>query len=134
MKNIFFGCKSLRYIPSISKWNTSNVSDMSFMFTGAITPDLLNNLSNYGVISDINEIVENYLSNTSDLYLQQNIDKYIKNLNTIFSECSSLISLPDISKWKTSKVKNMSNMFSLCSKLDSLPDISKWNLPNLENI
>ena len=62
MKNIFFGCKSLRFIPNISKWDTHNVSDMSFMFTGAITPDLLNNLNDYGILSNINEIIFNSLS------------------------------------------------------------------------
>ena len=62
MKNLFFGCKSLPFMPIISKWNTDNVSEMSFMFSGAITPDLLNNLIDYNVISNINNIIDNYLS------------------------------------------------------------------------
>ena len=32
MSAMFFGCKSLSSLPDISKWNTSNVTDMSFMF------------------------------------------------------------------------------------------------------
>ena len=46
----------------------------------------------------------------------------------MFSYCSSLSSLPDISKWNTSKVNNMNDMFRYCSSLSSLPDISKWNI------
>ena len=45
----------------------------------------------------------------------------------LFSGCSSLISLPDISKWNTNKVTHMTEMFCGCSSLISLPDISKLN-------
>ena len=43
---------------------------------------------------------------------------------------SSLLLLPNLSKWNT-KVKNMSHMFDSCTKLSSLPDISKWNTENV---
>ena len=56
----------------------------------------------------------------------------ITNMNRMFYNCSSLKSLPDISKWNTSNVTNMSEMFSGCSSLISLPDISKWNTQKLE--
>ena len=48
-------------------------------------------------------------------------------MSEIFEECSSLSSLPDISKWNTNNVIDMSWMFNDCSSLSSLPDISKWN-------
>ena len=34
------------------------------------------------------------------------------NMIHMFSECSSLLSLPDISKWNTNNVTNMSRMLS----------------------
>ena len=46
----------------------------------------------------------------------------------MFSECKSLISIPDISIWETSQVIKMVNMFAECYSLISLPDISKWKL------
>jgi len=52
----------------------------------------------------------------------------------MFSESSSLLSLPDISKWNINKVKNMSYMFYGCSSLTSLPDISKWNTNHAINM
>ena len=55
-------------------------------------------------------------------------------MNSLFSECSSLISVPDISKWNTNNVNDMSNMFNRCSSLKSLPDISKWNTNNVNDI
>ena len=47
-------------------------------------------------------------------------------MNSMFSECSSLIILPDITKWDTSKVINISNLFSFCSSLVYFPNIDEW--------
>jgi len=55
----------------------------------------------------------------------------VTDMNNMFSGCSSLISLPDISNWDTSKVTDMNQMFSGCSSLISLPDISKWDISNV---
>ena len=52
----------------------------------------------------------------------------------MFYECSSLSSLPDISKWNTNNVTDMSYIFFWCSSLSSLPDISKWNTNNYTNM
>ena len=58
----------------------------------------------------------------------------ITNMSYMFYKCSSLSSLPDISKWNTSNVNNMSYMFYECSSLSSIPDISKWNTSNVNNM
>ena len=58
----------------------------------------------------------------------------ITNMEDMFHDCESLVSLPDISKWNTSNVTNMKEMFSCCKSLKSLPDISKWNTSNVTNI
>ena len=52
----------------------------------------------------------------------------------MFNECSSLSSLPDISKWNIKNIKDISYMFRECFSLESLPDISKWETNNIENI
>ena len=53
------------------------------------------------------------------------------NMSDMLKGCTSLLSLPDISKWETINVTNMSNMFKGCTSLLSLPDISKWNTINV---
>ena len=58
----------------------------------------------------------------------------ITDMKDMFRGCSSLICLPDISNWNTSKVTNMSEMFSYCQSLVSLPDISNWNTSNVTNM
>ena len=50
----------------------------------------------------------------------------------MFLDCSSLISLPDISKWNVENVKNIRLMFSSCSSLIFLPDLSKWNITKIK--
>ncbi len=45
-------------------------------------------------------------------------------MSYMFSGCSSLKFLPDVSKWDTHNVKNMSKMFNGYNSLISLPDIS----------
>ena len=55
----------------------------------------------------------------------------VTNMSSMFDRCSSLLSLPDISKWNTNNVIDMNCMFSGCLSLSSLPDISKWNISNV---
>ena len=58
----------------------------------------------------------------------------VSNLEHLFSNCNSLSSLPDISKWNTNNVINMPYIFNDCNSLSSLPDISKWNIKNITNM
>ena len=52
-------------------------------------------------------------------------------MSYMFSNCKTLESLPDISKWDTKNVTNMSYIISNCNSLESLPDISKRNTKNV---
>jgi surface protein len=61
------------------------------------------------------------------------INKVI-NLSYMFFDCTSLISISDISTWDTSNVKDISVMFVGCKSLTSLPDISKWNTSNVKDM
>ena len=45
-------------------------------------------------------------------------------MSYMFHGCTSLSSLPDISKWDTKNVTNMSYMFYWCSSLPSLLTLS----------
>ena len=54
-------------------------------------------------------------------------------MNYLLNRCSSLSSIPDISKWNTNNVTDMSYLFNGCSSLSSLPDISKWNINHITN-
>ena len=58
----------------------------------------------------------------------------IINMSNMFSNCTLLSSLLDISKWNTRNVEDMSNMFFHCTSLLSLPAISKWNTSNVKDM
>ena len=77
-------------------------------------------------------------SRCSSLLYLPDISKFntfnINNMIDMFYGCSSLLFLPDISQWNTSKVENMAEMFDGCSSLLFLPDISKWNTSNVTRL
>ena len=84
--------------------------------------------------SDINSLFESLstISIKDDAY---DLKKHIcTNMRGTFYGCSSLLSLPDISKWNIDKANDMSEMFYGCSSLISLPDISNWNTENIEDM
>ena len=58
----------------------------------------------------------------------------VSDISYMFNYCTSLKSLPDISNWDTKSVIYMNCLFQNCSSLESLPDISKWNTQNVQNI
>ena len=76
--------------------------------------------------------VEKYNNNHLKIKLKE--IENITNMSYMFNECTSLLSLPDISKWDTNNITNMSSIFNECSSLSSLPDISKWNTNNVTDI
>jgi len=106
------------------------------------------NSSIYNGINDLNYFKENILTNVTDMHYMfigcsslislPDISKWdIKNVTIMygmFRECSSLISLPDISKWDTKNVTDMNHMFKECSSLISLPDLSKWDTKNVTDM
>ena len=85
--------------------------------------------------SKISEDMKNFIniSNSSFQFWKNNINIKIfenKSFYKMFYNCSSLITLPDLSKWNTDKVFKMDGMFYNCNKIYSLPDISRWNTEN----
>ena len=93
ISNIFAGCSSLKYLPDISKWNTTNVFYMSDLFNGCSSLISLPDISGW------------------------NVDNVLY-MNNLFYECSSLISLPDISKWNLFNSCDKDNLISFLDYLD----------------
>ena len=76
--------------------------------------------------------ITNFNNNILEIKLK-GIDN-VTDMSYMFYRCSSLSSLPDISKWNTNNVTNMCYMFNYCSSLSLLPDISKWNTNNITDM
>ena len=105
MEYMFRNCLSLTSL-NLSSFNTSNVTNMSWMFCGCSSLTSID-LKNF---------------NTSNVTI----------MNRMFSDCSSLASL-DLNGFNTSKLTNMSFMFYYCSSLTSL-DLSVFNTSNVTNM
>ena len=92
---MFYECNSLISLPDLSKWNTSNVNYMNFMFSGCNSLISLPDLSKW---------------NTSN----------VNDMSEMFCGCNSLISLPDLSNWNTSNITDMNSMFFKLYKITYL--------------
>ena len=95
MNNMFYDCNSLTTL-DVSKWDTSNVTDMTHVF--------------YECKALTNLDVSNW--NTSN----------VTNMGFMFSGCNSLTTL-DVSNWNTSKVTNMNGMFWNCNALTTIKGV-----------
>ena len=93
-------------------------------FCKIIYEDIEYELDDY--FTPLNYKNKNYDKDTLEIKLRG--IRYITDMSYMFNGCSSLQSLPDISKWNTSNITNMSYMSNGCSSLKTRPDISKWKL------
>lgn len=101
----FYGLRHLTTITGIDRLNTSEVTDMSFMFAGCTS------LTNLDVSQwDTHNVTKMWMT---------------------FSQCSKLKTL-DVSRWDTRNVTNMGMMFFDCASLTAL-DISGWDMKNVSD-
>ena len=65
-----------------------------------------------------------YINNNNDDKLNIKLKgiNNVTDMSSMFSGCSSLSSLPDISKWNTDNVTNMSYMFDFCNSSFIIPN------------
>ncbi|WP_434325680.1 BspA family leucine-rich repeat surface protein [Mycoplasma leachii] len=106
--------KTILFNQDISNWNTSNVDDMSFMFEDS---------------NSFNQDISNWdISNVKNMnYMFANAKNFNQEISTkkIGDEPNQYIG------WNTSFVKNMNEMFSGATSFNQ--DISNWNVLNIEN-
>ena len=137
----FAGFNNLININYNNNFNTSKVTNMSYMFLPAesgdwssevvlttnnndVKPTLLNKINN----SDVELMAAaglSYYSSLENLDLSGFNTSNVTNMEYMFRNCSSLTSI-ELKNFNTSKVTNMSYMFYECSSLINL-DLSGFN-------
>ena len=144
----FAGFNSLVNINYNNNFNTSKVTNMSYMFLPAesgdwdsvvvlttnnndVKPTLLNKTNNSDVELMFAPILS-YYSSLENLDLSSFNTSKVTDMDSMFSSCKSITSL-DLSSFDTSKVTNMGDMFYKCSSLTSL-DLSSFNTSNVTNM
>ena len=128
-----FNFSDFLFSEDISKWDTQNITDMSFLFSDCSTLESIPDISNWDTSNVIN--ISEIFYNCNSLQSLPDISKWdtsnIKYMRNIFRNCKSLISLPDISKWNMTNCYNICSLFQGCSSLKEIPDISKWDISNI---
>ena len=109
----------------ISKWNVSNVKDMSYMFFGCKSFD--GDLSSWDVsnVETMEYMFTNCKNFTGKGLENWNVSNVI-NMESMFMGCENFDG--DLSKWDVSKAEYLEFMFYKCEKFDC--DLSSWNIDN----
>ena len=116
----------------LSSFNTSNVTDMKYMFDACL--NLINlNLENFNT-SNVTDMSGMFCECRAlvNLNLSSFNTTNVTNMVNMFSACTSLISL-NLSSFNTSNVIEMNGMFRACCSLTSL-DLSNFNTKNVTNM
>ena len=119
---------SIEYIDFGDVFNTSNVTNMTYMFAGCNSLTRLD-LSNFNTenVTNMSYMFEN-CSSLTRLDLSNFNTENVTNMSWMFYHCSSLTSL-DLSNFNTENVTSMSVMFGGCSNLSVL-NLSSFNTSN----
>ena len=124
--NWFNNMQKLESITDLNYLNTSEVTNMGWMFSNCETLWSLD-LSSFNT-SKVTEIrgMFNNCSNLSNLDLSSFNTSNVTELDYMFHGCSRLTKL-DLSSFNTSKVTNMNRMFYGCSKLRTIYAGAGWS-------
>ncbi len=116
----------------LSSFDTSKVTNMSSMFARCVSLTNLN-LGGFDTsnVTDMSSMFAMCNSLTS-LNLGGFDTSNVTNMNNMFGSCPNLISL-DLSSFNTSNVTDMSSMFYYCGSLTSL-NLSSFNTSNVTNM
>jgi surface protein len=111
----------------ISKWNVSNVRNMSFMFSIRY---LNEDISKWDVSNVTNMSFMFYATYKFNGDLSEWNVSNVTNMEKMFEDAKSFNG--DVSKWNVSNVKNMGNMFSYAKSFNG--DLSAWNVSNVTDM
>lgn len=110
MSFMFYDMERILNFYGLSSWNTSKVSNMSYMFASTL--------------------VRRYDTQGADLYpefLKSWNTSNVKDMSGMFQGCNGLQNLNFLSKWDTQNVTDMNQMFYWCRSLLSIDGVKDWN-------
>ena len=128
----FQGYKNLKSIKGLKYLDTSETSNMAFMFEGC---ESLTSLDVSGFKTDkVTSMFRMFYgcSGLTSLDVSGFRTDNVTDMGSMFDDCSSLTSL-DVSGFKTDNVTNMGNMFGNCSNLTKL-DVSGFKTDNVTSM
>ena len=132
MSYMFSACKALTSL-DLKNFNTQNVTNMKGMFAkcGALTSLDLKNFNTQNV-TDMSSMFSDCRTLKS-LDLKNFNTENVTNMSVMFSGCSALTSL-DLKNFDTQYVTDMREMFSYCAALTTINCNTTWWCPESENM
>lgn len=133
MANMFSGCESLKQIDFLEKIDTSEVTDVQWLFYHCYQ------LDNPAIGNWNTSKVENmtYLFYEAEGLTTLDVSNWktdnIKKFNSAFYGCVNLTSI-DTSSWVLNNVEDLYYTFKNCSNLESIGDTTNWGLANCVNL
>ena len=111
----FMGMRSLQSIVDLSCLNTSEVTNMSYMFTGCQLASL--NLINFNTskVTDMAGMFES--AKLTTLNLSSFNTSEVTSMSTMFRDCNKLVTIYVSDEWNPTKVTNSGSMFQNCTSL-----------------
>ncbi len=132
---MFDECTSLTNVGDLSAWDTSGVTNMSYMFHGCSQLSDFSFLEHWDV-SNVKNMADMF-SGCSQLTTITGIENWdtpnVMNMSFMFGNCSQLTSL-DLSNWETISVTDMSSMFYGCSQLSTIRGIENWHTSSVTDM
>ena len=126
ISGLFYNCSNLRTIDCGGTLNTPLCQDFSFTFTNC------NNLTAIPNLTSSNVTNMNYTFAGCTVTTLPPLDmSKVTSATFMFSECIYLESLPE--GFNVDKVQDLESMFMNCSSLTSIPDISSPNIVSIKN-
>lgn len=129
MSHMFDTCSSLKAL-DLSTLDTSEVTNMSYMFRQLTLPELDVTSLNTNLVSNMSYMFSE--SKYKNILFPENFGSNATDMSYMFSQCFDLATL-DLSNFKTEIVTNMSNMFMTCESLTSL-DLSSFNTQSVTSM
>ena len=118
-KGLFFAYASMTEIENIEYLNTSNATDMSYMFAACQSLTSLD-LTSFDT-SNVTDMTAMFvmLENLTNIDVSSFDTSNVENMALMFAGCMSLEEL-NVFNFNTSNVKNMGAMFTACQSLDAI--------------
>ena len=131
MSGMFSGCQFLRNI-DLNGFNTAKVTNMTYMFSTCISLETLD-LNNFNTSNVIDmSAMFNECRNISNFDLSNFNTENVTNMDYMFYGCSGLKDL-DLTGFNTDKVETMNHMFDQCLNMTSI-DVSRFNTSNVTSM
>lgn len=136
LEGLFNGCRGLKDIRALEKWNVSNATSFGQMFMSCTSLEDISALQNWNTAK---------VQNMSQMFCQckklTSIDA-LQNWNTanlggiwgMFDHCTSITNVNALENWNVSNVASFSELFNNCEKLSDISKLKKWDTKNVKEM